>query len=104
MQSGRAEKPCRGSGDKALKMNQQYSKKERAYIERVKSLPCSVCDSPGPSESHHIDQSQPYTCVALCESCHRDPHNGWHGRRAMWKLKKLEELGALNITIARLNA
>ena len=27
---------------------------------------------------------------------------GWHGQRRMWKIKKMNELDALNITIERL--
>jgi len=27
---------------------------------------------------------------------------GWHGQRRMWKIKKMDELDALNITIERL--
>lgn len=29
---------------------------------------------------------------------------GWHGRRAMWRIKKMDELDALNVTIERLLA
>jgi hypothetical protein len=29
-------------------------------------------------------------------------HNGIHGRQAIWKVKKLDELGALNLIIAEL--
>ena len=84
-------------------MNQSYTKAERAHIERVKSLPCSVCDQPGPSEAHHIEQSDPWTCIPLCVNCHRDGHNGIHGRKAMWNIVKMNELGALGVTIRRLN-
>jgi len=83
-------------------MNQSYTAKERAYIELVKCLPCSVCDCPAPSAAHHIKQSSPYTCVALCQSCHQDSHNGIHGRKAMWNIKKMDELDALDITIQRI--
>ena len=27
---------------------------------------------------------------------------GWHGQKRMWKIKKMNELDALNITIERL--
>jgi hypothetical protein len=27
---------------------------------------------------------------------------GWHGQKRMWKIKKMEELDALNVTIQRL--
>jgi len=34
---------------------------ESKHFERVKSLPCSVCDTPGPSEAHHIKQGNQET-------------------------------------------
>ena len=77
---------------------------ERAHIERVKSLGCSVCDEPGPSEDHEIKQGQWFTSVALCPSCHRGSKLGLHGERAMWKIKKMDELDALAVTIRRLMA
>ena len=75
---------------------------ERAHLERVKSLPCSVCDAPAPSEAHHIRQGQHFTCVALCTQCHRGGVLGWHGERAIWRVKKWDELDALAVTIERL--
>ena len=83
-------------------MNQSYTKAERAHLERVKQLPCSVCDAPAPSDAHHIKQSQPYSCVALCNDCHRNHKLGLHGQCAMWKIKKMDELDALCVTIERL--
>ena len=77
---------------------------ERAHLARVKSLPCSVCDHPAPSEAHHINQGEHFTCVALCTDCHRGSENGWHGRKTMWRVMKLDELGALNNTLRRLAA
>ena len=85
-------------------MNQKYSAKERAHVEAVKSLPCSVCNAAAPSAAHHIRQDNPYTCVALCQSCHQDPLNGIHGRKAIWNVYKMDELTALAITIQRLLA
>ena len=83
-------------------MLNKLNTKERAHLAKVKSLPCSVCDAPGPSEAHHVKQHQQYTCVALCQDCHTGSHNGWHGRRAMWRIKKMEEIDALAITVKRL--
>lgn len=71
---------------------------EREHLARVKELPCSLCDAPGPSEAHHIEQGLHYVCVALCADCHRG-HNGWHGTKAFWKIRKMNELDALNKTI-----
>lgn len=83
-------------------MLNRLNNKERAHLATVKELPCSVCDQPGPSEAHHMEQRQQYTAVALCESCHCGPLMGWHGQRRMWAIKKMGELDALNVTVRRL--
>ena len=75
---------------------------ESAHIEAVKSLPCSVCDASGPSDCHEIRQGQWFTSVALCKDCHQGSNNGWHGRKAIWRVKKYDELDALAVTIQRL--
>jgi hypothetical protein len=80
------------------------SKSETAHIESVKSLPCSVCDAEGPSDCHEIKQGQWFTSVALCKSCHQGPKLGLHGERAMWRIKKMDEIDALAKTIERLMA
>jgi len=83
-------------------MNNKLSTVERAHLARVKALPCSICDAPGPSEAHHVEQGLQYTCIALCPDCHRGPILGLHGQRRMWAIKKMAEIDALNITIRRL--
>jgi len=77
---------------------------ERRHIERVKSLPCSVCDEPGPSDCHEVKQGQWFTSIALCKDCHQGSHNGIHGRRSIWNLKKMDELDALAVTVERVIA
>lgn len=74
---------------------------ESAHMAAVKALPCSVCDAPGPSEAHHIEQGLHFTVVALCFDCHRGP-GGWHGTRTAWKVRKVEPLDALNVTLGRM--
>ena len=83
-------------------MNNRLTTKERAHLGRVKELPCSVCDAPGPSEAHHVKQGQQYTAVVLCESCHRGALMGLHGQRRAWAIHKMDEADALNVTIQRL--
>jgi hypothetical protein len=83
-------------------MNNNLNTREREHLARVKELPCSVCDANGPSEAHHMKQHRQYTCIALCESCHRSNFNGIHGQARIWKVLKLDELDALNVTIQRL--
>ncbi len=85
-------------------MNNKLTQKQRAHIQRVKELPCSVCDAPPPSDAHHIKQSLQYCVVALCKDCHQNPILGFHGQKRMWAIKKMEELDALNVTIERLSA
>lgn len=76
---------------------------ERAHIERVAGLPCSVDDTPGPSEVHEVKQGQWFTAIALCSSCHRGPLLGLHGERRMWAIKKMDEIDALAVTVRRLS-
>jgi hypothetical protein len=83
-------------------LNNNLTAKQREHIGKVKSLPCSVCDAPAPSDAHHIEQALQYCVVALCKDCHQGSTMGWHGQRRMWKIKKMNELDALNITIERL--
>jgi MinD superfamily P-loop ATPase len=77
---------------------------EKRHIERVKALPCSVCDDTGPSDCHEIKQGQWFTSVALCQSCHTGSLMGLHGQRRAWAIRKLDELDALARTVERLLA
>jgi hypothetical protein len=83
-------------------MNNTLTAKDREHLAKVKQLPFSVCDQPGPSEAHHVKQGRQYTCIALCESCHRGPLMGLHGQRRAWAIAKADEIDALNVTIRRL--
>ncbi len=78
------------------------TKAEHEHIGRVKELSCSVCGLAGPSDAHHIKQGQHYTVVALCKECHQGVHMGWHGRKAAWAIRKMDEIDALAETIRRL--
>lgn len=83
-------------------MNNSYTRTERAHLEAVKLLPCSLCDAAGPSSAHHVRQSIAYSVVALCHDCHQGAKNGWHGQRALWKVYRMDEWDALIITFRRL--
>lgn len=73
---------------------------ESDHMGRVKELPCSVCDEAG-GYAHHINQGQHFTTVALCWQCHQGK-DGWHGTKVLWRIRKMDELDALNITLGRL--
>lgn len=78
------------------------TKAEREHIERIKEMPCGVCEAPGPSECHELKQGQWFTSIPLCADCHRGSHNGIHGQARIWAAKKLDEMEVLNATIAGL--
>lgn len=75
---------------------------EHEHVMRVKSLPCSVCDTPPISHAHHPRQGMHFLVVALCPDCHQGPFNGWHGQRRIWAVKKMDEWDALAVTLRRL--
>lgn len=79
---------------------------EHQHIERVKSLPCGVCDQSAPCDAHHITEGgrrvSDYATIPLCKSCHQDNHNGIHGRKAMWQVMRKTELLVLAETIEKL--
>lgn len=83
------------------KNSKAITAQERRHLLAVKSLPCSVCDAPGPSDAHHVKQGQHWTCVALCKDCHQGSMMGWHGQRRAWAIRKMDEIDALAVTIRR---
>lgn len=83
-------------------MNNNLTKKQREHLAKVKSLPCSVCDAPGPSDAHHIEQHKQYLCIPLCKDCHQNSFLGIHGQKRAWIIRKMTEMDALNKTIEQL--
>lgn len=75
---------------------------EQQHIQRVKELPCGVCEAPGPSDAHHIVQQQHWTVIPLCSDCHQGAFNGVHGQRRIWNVHKKTEMSVLNETVRRL--
>lgn len=76
---------------------------ERHHIARVAQMDCVVCGAPGPSEVHEPAQGMWFISMPLCAACHRG-HDGWHGTRMRWSLRKMDELRAINETHRRLAA
>ena len=75
---------------------------EKMHIERIKSMPCIICQASAPSECHEINQGQWFTSMPLCADCHRGSVNGIHGQKRLWNVYKMDELAALNETIGHL--
>jgi len=82
-------------------MNNKLTNLERKHLEKVKSLNCSCCDAPPPSSAHHVKQHSQFITVALCADCHQGA-NGLHGNKSYMRIKKLDELDLINITVKRL--
>ena len=77
---------------------------ERRPAARIAEMACVVCHAAGPSEVHEIRQGQWFLSLPLCADCHRGSFNGVHGQARAWNVRKLDELGALNMTLRRLFA
>lgn len=75
---------------------------EKAHILLIKEQPCVICEHPPPSECHELEQGQWFTSIPLCSDCHRGSHNGIHGQKRIWHVRRMTELSALNETIRRL--
>jgi hypothetical protein len=90
-------------------MSKSATAAERGYMARVKALPCSCCNAPPPSSAHHTreeqgrgQKSKNWLVMALCYDCHQGPL-GLHGDKTLMRIRKLDEMDLLGITIERLN-
>ena len=79
------------------------NKAEKAHIERLARESCVVCETYDSIEIHEPEQGLWFASMPLCTACHRGPE-GWHGTRLRWKLRKMDELKAINRTWERLHA
>lgn len=82
------------------KNSKAHTRGESDHMAAVKSVPCVVCDAPPPSAAHHVVQGDHYTTVALCWECHQGKQ-GIHGDKTLWRIRKMDEWGALNETLRR---
>ncbi len=84
-------------------MNSKHlSARDKKHLHRIKEMPCAVCGAVGPSDAHHIVQGLHYLAIPLCKDCHQGSRNGIHGEKAMWNVMRLDEMRALNNTLAAL--
>ena len=84
------------------KNKRKPTKAESEHIARIKEMSCVVCDAPGPSDCHEINQGDWFTSMPLCKDCHQGSLNGIHGQKRMWSVMKMDEMSALNETIRRI--
>ena len=74
---------------------------ERDHLERVKEMHCGLCQHEPPSSAHHIRQGDHWTVIPLCWHCHQG-RDGWHGTKALWRVRKADELSVLSSTVREL--
>lgn len=72
---------------------------ERRHVAKLAELPCVVCGD-SPVEIHEPTQGSWFISLPLCTACHRGDQ-GWHGDRMRWKLRKYDELRAINETLRK---
>lgn len=84
------------------KNKKPMTKAEREHVTRIKSMPCGVCNEPGPSEAHEIDQGYWFLSIPLCPDCHRGNFNGIHGQARIWQAAKKTAMSVLNETLGKL--
>ena len=87
--------------------------KESAYVARVRSLSCVLCDMLGqrqttPTNVHHPREGQGmsqradhFLSIALCQECHQGKL-GIHGDRTLLRIAKVDEMDLLAATVERL--
>lgn len=82
------------------KNSKSLNKAELTHLGLVKEAGCVICDAVGVVEAHHIRQGDHFTACAVFPDCHRGPL-GWHGTKALWRIRKMDELDALQETLRR---
>lgn len=85
-------------------MNNKQTQAEKRHLQKIKEMPCGVCNAPGPSDAHHIKQGLQYLCIPLCKDCHQGSFNGIHGQARIWSVLKKDEMTVLNGIIERLSS
>ena len=65
--------------------------KARAYMARVKQLPCVICNAPPPSDAHHVicgrygfARASDFDVIPLCKSCHQVGLMAIHNNKRAW--------------------
>lgn len=64
----------------------------RAYLERVKGLPCVVCGAVPPSDAHHVisgrfgsRKASDFDTIPLCKRHHQEGPEAIHQNKAAWE-------------------
>lgn len=78
-------------GLKPDKMTPAEVRAGKAWMARVKTLPCAVCGKAGPSDAHHVfhgrygTRKAPDTdTIPLCKADHQDGPEAIHKNKAAW--------------------
>ena len=65
--------------------------KSRAYMRRVKMLPCVICGAAPPSDAHHVicerygqSKTSDYDVIPLCKRHHQNGPEAIHNGKRSW--------------------
>lgn len=108
--------PARANGirpvskKRAAHMRSAAGKEELAHMERVKSLPCVICNAPPPSDAHHVIHGRfggrkpdGFHTIPLCKACHQDGPYAIHRNKAAWAARHGPDYGFIPIVRASLD-
>ena len=82
-----------GKGPLGLKQPkpERGTAKARAYMARVKQLPCIICRKPGPSDVHHVicdrygqHKASDMETIPLCKEHHQHGPEAIHTNKKAW--------------------
>ena len=81
-------------GLKPDKLSPAEIREGKAWMHRVKQLPCAVCHKPGPSDAHHVihgrygmRKAPDKATIPLCKAHHQDGPEAIHNGKATWMEK-----------------
>lgn len=71
--------------------------RDEQYLSWIRSLPCTLCSHPGPSDPHHTatggmgKTGSDYSAIPFCRVCHSDVHDKY-GKKGFCSPELLEQL------------
>jgi hypothetical protein len=76
-------------------------RRDKAMLDRIRALPCVICNQPGPSHAHHVISGR-YSqrkagddkAIPLCWNHHQGPE-GIHTNKAAWEAAHGPDTGFL---------
>lgn len=82
----------------------------KAYMARVKMLPCVICQSYPPNDAHHVyhgrygsEKASDFETIPLCKICHQTGPLSVHQAKETWEAMHGPDWGYLPVVAALLD-